>query len=69
MINSYTETTKKMYTHFRKRKNLSFEVKPLPHSLDLTTADFYLWGSLNDVQYHRKPTTLAVLRQEMKNAT
>jgi len=37
-----------------------------PRSPDLTPLDFYLWGTLKDVVYRRKPATLAALREEIK---
>jgi len=39
-----------------------------PHSPDLTLLDFYLWGTLKDVVYHKKLATLAVLREEIEMA-
>jgi len=39
-----------------------------PHSLDLTPLDFYLWGTLKDVLYHRKLATLEVLQEEIETA-
>jgi hypothetical protein len=39
-----------------------------PRSPDLTPLDFYLWGTLKDVLYRRKPATLAVLREEIETA-
>jgi hypothetical protein len=40
---------------------------PKPHDYDLTPLDFYLWGTLKDVVYLRKPATLAVLQKEIES--
>jgi hypothetical protein len=37
-----------------------------PRSPDLTPLDFYLWGTLKDMVYRRKPATLATLREEIE---
>ena len=37
-------------------------------SPDLTLLDFYLWGTLKNVKYHRKLATLAALREEIEMA-
>jgi hypothetical protein len=37
-----------------------------PRSPDLTPLDFYLWGTLKNVVYRRKPATLAALREEIE---
>ena len=37
-------------------------------SPDLTPLDFYLWGTLKDVVYRRKPATIAILQQEIVTA-
>ena len=37
-----------------------------PRSPDLTPLDFYLWGTLKDVMYHKKPATLGDLRTEIR---
>ena len=39
-----------------------------PRSPDLTPLDFYLWETLQNVVYRRKPATLAALREEIKTA-
>ncbi|PSN42861.1 hypothetical protein C0J52_16195 [Blattella germanica] len=39
-----------------------------PRSLDLTPLDFYIWGHLKNVVYHRRPATLATLREEIEAA-
>jgi len=39
-----------------------------PGSPDLTLLDFYLWGTLKDVVYRRKPATLGDLRAEIRAA-
>jgi len=39
-----------------------------PYSPDLTPLDFYLWGTLKDVVYRKKPATLEVLRAEIRAA-
>jgi len=39
-----------------------------PRSPDLTPLDFYLWGTLKDVVYRRKPATLGDLRTEIRAA-
>lgn len=39
-----------------------------PRSPDLTPPDFYLWGTLKDVVYRKKPTTLGGLRAEIRAA-
>ena len=36
-----------------------------PRSPDLTPLDFYLWGTLKDVVYRKKPATLGDLRAEI----
>jgi len=40
----------------------------LPRSPDLTTLDFYFWGTLKDVVCRRKPATLGDLRAEIRTA-
>jgi len=44
----------------------TFEYPPL--SPDLTALDFYLWGTLKDVVYRKKPATLGDLRTEIRAA-
>ena len=39
-----------------------------PRSPDLTPLDFYLWGTLKNVVYHKKPATLGDLRAEIRAA-
>ena len=39
-----------------------------PRSLDLTPLDFYLWGTLKDVVYRKKPATLGDFRAEIRAA-
>jgi len=39
-----------------------------PRSPDLTLLDFYLWVTLKDVVYHKKPATLGDLRAEIRAA-
>jgi len=39
-----------------------------PCSPDLKPLDFYIWGTLKDVVYHRKLATLAVLQEEIEVA-
>ena len=39
-----------------------------PCSPDLTPLDFYLWGTLKDVMYRRKPVMLGDLRAEIRAA-
>jgi len=39
-----------------------------PRSPDLTSLDFYLWGTLKDVMYHKKPGMLEDLRAEIRVA-
>ena len=36
-------------------------------SSNLTPVDFYLWRTLKYVMHHRKPSTLAKLKQEIEN--
>jgi len=38
------------------------------HCLNLTPLDFYLWGTLKDVVYRKKPATLGDLRAEIRAA-
>ena len=40
-----------------------------PHSPDLTCLDFYFWGTLKDVMYHRKPAMLGDLHAEIRAAS
>jgi hypothetical protein len=40
-----------------------------PRSPDLTTLDFYLWGSLKGVAYRRKSPTLETLREEIEKSS
>ncbi len=40
----------------------------LVHGLDVSTADFFLWGFLRDVVYENQPTTLVELKAEIKMA-
>jgi hypothetical protein len=35
---------------------------------NLTPLDFYLWGSLKEVVYHRKPSTLEKLQEEIETS-
>jgi hypothetical protein len=37
-----------------------------PRSPDLTPLDFYLWGTLKDMAYRRKPATLAGNGKKLK---
>jgi len=39
-----------------------------PHSPDLTPLDFYLWRTVKDVVYRKKPATLRDLRAEIRAA-
>jgi len=39
-----------------------------PRSPDLTPLDFYLWGTLKDVVYRKRPTLLGDLRAEIREA-
>ncbi|PSN49176.1 hypothetical protein C0J52_10906 [Blattella germanica] len=43
-------------------------IKFPPRSPDLTHMDFYLWGTMKDEVYRRKPRTLEELRQEITAA-
>ncbi|PSN41594.1 hypothetical protein C0J52_17612 [Blattella germanica] len=47
-----------------RRKHIEFP----PRSPDLTPIDFYLWGTVKDEVYRRKPRTLEELRQEITAA-
>ncbi|KDR10798.1 hypothetical protein L798_14924 [Zootermopsis nevadensis] len=40
--------------------------KCIPRSPDLTPLNFYLWGTIKDVVYRRKPATAAALREEIE---
>ena len=31
--------------------------------------EFYLWGTLKNIIYHKKPATLAALREEIETAS
>lgn len=44
-------------------------VDSIPRSSDLTPAEFCLWGTLKDVVYRRKLTTLAAIRHGNENAS
>jgi len=48
------------------RQRGTFEFPPC--SPDLTPLDFYLWGTLKDVMYRRKPAMLGDLRAEIRAA-
>jgi hypothetical protein len=37
-----------------------------PRSPDIAPLDFYVWGTLKDIVYRRKPATLAALREEIE---
>lgn len=41
---------------------------PIEFPPDLTPLDFYLWGTLKNIVYRRKPATLAALREEIETA-
>jgi len=47
---------------------LVMDVRPVFCSPDLTPLDFYLWGTLKDVVYRKKPAMLGDLRAEIRAA-
>ena len=56
----------RLINNIKMEPRLSFEFPP--RSPELTPLDFYLWGTLKNVVYRRKPATLAALREEIETA-